>query len=362
MSKIFKIQSSIREYEIEIVKNITSSISGIYSECIIDKNVNNLWKNLSFKAPIVIDAIETNKTLIVVGGIIESLRERGATRKSVVLSIGGGIVQDVSTFAISSYMRGINWVYVPTTLLAMVDSCIGGKSSINVGKYKNIAGNFYPPQKVIVDVNFCKTLTEQQLIEGLFEAVKICYAHSELKFQTYLSLVSFQSSSLINIDLEKIVILSLATKKEFIEKDEFDNDIRLLLNFGHTFGHALEGASNFKISHGIAVGLGMLCAHHLSRSLGLLQVRNRKVDDLLDHIFTLLQKVIDLPLMIKDIDMMVALEKFQSDKKHSTKEYVAILFDNDGSLCRYKFSKNESNNNFILEAFNLLAGIENEIQ
>ena len=148
----------------------------------------------------------------------------------------------------------------------------------------------------------------------------------------------------------------------FIEKDEFDNDIRLLLNFGHTFGHALEGASNFKISHGIAVGLGMLCAHHLSRSLGLLQVRNRKVDDLLDHIFTLLQKVIDLPLMIKDIDMMVALAKFQSDKKHSTKEYVAILFDNDGSLCRYKFSKNESNNNFILEAFNLLAGIENEIQ
>ncbi len=358
MQEIFNIHSSVSKYSVEIERGgINKFIEKINSEqIIIDEKVYDLWPSLKISAPIFIRAIEQNKTLLSVANLIESLREHGATRDSIVIAIGGGITQDISTFCASSYMRGIKWHYAPTTLLGMVDSCIGGKSSINVGQFKNIAGNFFPPESIYIDVNFCKTLTEQQLIEGLFEAVKICYAHSEEKFNKYLSLVNLENS-LYDLNFKEIVGLSLKAKKHFIEEDEFDNGIRLLLNFGHTFGHAIEGAGDYSIPHGIAVGLGMISAYELSLTLGLIDANNKKANKLISHVIQMLERVDDLSPTLEKIDMRIALEKFLSDKKHTNDSLVVILYDIDGNLVRKKIEKSEYNMQLILKAFNHLKGI-----
>ncbi len=161
----------------------------------------------------------------------------------------------------SVYMRGLQWAYIPTTLLAMCDSCIGGKSSINVGPYKNLVGTFHPPAAIMIDPGLVSTLSLEQTVSGLVEACKICYCRGTAAFQEYLDLKP--SPSMTEGQIEQAVLLSLSSKKWFIEIDEFDRAQRLLLNFGHTFGHAIEGASHFRISHGIAVGVGMLCAIRL---------------------------------------------------------------------------------------------------
>ena len=358
MSEIFSIQSSIKSYEVKIARGEAVDLLVAYPDLVVvDEKVKKLWSSLPFQQTIQVEAIEENKTMHKSAEIIESLRALGATRKDTMLAMGGGIIQDVATLSASLYMRGINWVYIPTTLLGMVDSCIGGKSSINVGQYKNIAGNFYPPSLIVVDTDFCRTLEEQQLVEGLCEAVKICYAHSEEKLDRYLSLVDV-SSNLHQLPFDEIVHLSLLTKKEFIEEDEFDEGTRLLLNFGHTFGHALEGASQFVIRHGVAVGLGILCAYRLSLSLTNLQSGNDKSLKLISYIKSILTKVPNLKETVAQVNMTQALERFKSDKKHSKDNYVMILFDDNGTLCRLPAEKSSINEQLILETFE---GLKNEI-
>jgi 3-dehydroquinate synthase len=354
MSEIFNIHSSLKSYPVLIdTGNINSFLEDSHLEIIIDQKVHSLWPSLKVTNPILLEALEKNKTLDTVASLIESLREKSITRSSCIIAIGGGIVQDLSTFSASSYMRGIKWIYAPTTLLGMMDSCIGGKSSINVGKYKNIAGNFYPPEKIIIDVNFCQTLNEQQLVEGLCEAAKICYAYSFEQFNLYLSKINIDHN-LHQLDFVELVTLSLKTKQKFIEEDEFDNGIRLLLNFGHTFGHALEGASNFLVSHGIGVGLGIIAAYKMSLELGLISHNIIKCDNMLQHINFLLSKVENLSTIVDTINMEEALIKFKSDKKHEKHHFIAILYDEHGKLIRHKFAKTEATEQMILNAFNAL--------
>ena len=186
------------------------------------------------------------------------MRELGANRATHLIAIGGGVIQDIVTFCASVYMRGLRWTYMPTTFLSMADSCIGGKSSINVMGYKNLVGNFYPPSQVLIDVDFVDTLDAEKVVGGLFEAAKICYARSYGEFAAYLA---EHPASKMSLDVAHVVIVrALRTKKWFIEIDEFDKKERLLLNFGHTFGHAIEAGGDFSVPHGIAVGLGMLVA------------------------------------------------------------------------------------------------------
>ncbi len=160
MSVSFDIQSSNKIYKVAIredllTKNLFEASNDLI---IIDAHVLDLYPTLHAKNLIPIPALESSKTLDTVSYVIEQLRSKGAHRKSHLIAIGGGIIQDIATLVASLYMRGISWSYYPTTLLGMVDSCIGGKSSINVGKYKNIAGNFYPPQVITIEPHFCNTL------------------------------------------------------------------------------------------------------------------------------------------------------------------------------------------------------------
>jgi len=336
MSELFKIEikSSLKPYTVRIGRDIVAPAVGAVSAVqIMDRRVASLFKTLRRPECIEIEALESDKTLITVANIITQLRDGGATRQSHVVALGGGIIQDVATFAASSYMRGIPWTYCPTTLLGMVDSCIGGKSSINVGPYKNIAGNFYPPEEILIDTIFYDTLHPDQKIDGLCEAVKICFAGGDGPFAEYVTRV--ESDGIPTSEgLPEMIHLVLSTKKKFIEEDEFDQGIRLLLNFGHTFGHAIEGGCQYAISHGVAVGLGMLAAITMSQQDFGLDPMNARVQQLGGYVRQLLRQVDGLASHLEALDVPATLACFKSDKKHTQDQFAMILINPDGYLTR----------------------------
>ncbi|OIQ85896.1 2-deoxy-scyllo-inosose synthase [mine drainage metagenome] len=333
MSESFEIHSSLQNYGIRIGTELIESIFAGDDDFVIlsDAGLVRHWPQLVHPRNISIVAEEEAKTLDTVAQVIEKMRNLGANRQSRMIAIGGGIVQDIATFCASSYMRGIKWVYFPTTLLGMVDSCVGGKSSINVGQYKNIVGNYYPPREIIIDTNFCRSLPLTQKVAGQCEAAKICFAHRGDAFDRYLALAS-APDLFDEAVLGKVISLSLRTKKEFIEEDEFDQGVRLLLNFGHTFGHAIEGASHFAISHGVAVGLGILAALHFSVETGTAKERSPRAAALADHMKWLLRQVPNLAEDVAALSPADALFRFKSDKKHRKDQYAMILVDDEGYL------------------------------
>lgn len=297
--------------------------------------------------PIVIAADETAKSLDRMTDLIVALRDRGATRGTTLVAIGGGVVQDAAAFAASVYMRGLQWVYVPTTLLSMTDSCIGGKSSINVGKYKNIVGTIHPPQRVVVDPGLAGTLSAEQVAAGLCEAAKICLCRSDADINRYMALGPSVHSS--PADLEKVVELSLGGKKWFIEVDEFDRAERLILNFGHTFGHALEAASHFGVSHGIAVGLGMLAAIDMAVALDP-QTETSEIAAFRRHIGALLTSVHGLDDVLATVDLDVLMNAFDADKKHGRDVYAVILPNAQGRIERRLLPRTEETRHALQQA------------
>ena len=318
---------------------------------LVDNELPALFPWLDRQDCIRIAAREDAKNLATVADVIERMREMGANRQSHLLAIGGGIVQDVATFVASSYMRGVDWTYCPSTLLGMVDSCIGGKSSLNVGPYKNIAGNFYPPGRVLIDTDFCATLPTVQKIEGLCEAVKICYCSQDQSFENYLAQAQTNDLLAGSSQLNEVIGLSLQTKKAFIEADEFDNGVRLLLNFGHTFGHAIEGASAYRISHGVAVGLGMLCAARFSEINEWIDANQPRMRGLVDYVRSLLIPLTQLQDALQAMTPQEAFSCFLSDKKHQKDKFVLIVFDRNGFLERRIVSSSAENMASIASVF-----------
>jgi 3-dehydroquinate synthase len=298
---------------------------------------------------IAIDATEQAKSLDQLPGIIIKLRDAGATRQTLLVAVGGGVIQDIATFCASIYMRGISWVYLPTTLLGMVDSCIGGKSAINVGPYKNIVGNFYPAEEILIDPVLTETLDNEQKLAGLCEAAKICYARGHDVFIRYLALRP--GLNMKQRELAKLIELSLLAKKWFIEMDEFDQNERLLLNFGHTFGHAIEGATQFRITHGVAVGVGILAAiYHARIIFGADEVPDRAIA-LETHIRFLLAQVAGLPGVLATIDPDDLFDRFGADKKHSPSAYSIVGLSHDGSLKIYKLPCGQESKAVIRQIF-----------
>jgi 3-dehydroquinate synthase len=280
---------------------------------------------------IYVTAVEGSKSLEQAAPIIVKLRELGAHRRTHLLAIGGGIIQDVATFVASIYMRGIPWSYLPTTLLGMVDSCVGGKSSINVYGYKNLVGNFYPPTEVIIDLDFLRSLNAEQMIGGLCEAAKICYARSAEEFEGYLT--DAPAINMSPTQAERIVIRSLRGKQWFIEIDEFDQKERLLLNFGHTFGHAIESGTEFRISHGVAVGLGMVVAEEYAKQQVLLTPAGvESIRRLTSHVEKLLKELPQLADELRNLDIGLITEKFDNDKKHQADRYRIVVPKGNGAL------------------------------
>ena len=340
VSSRFSIQSSTGSYDVEIA-------SGLYRQfmqqgqkliAICDERFANDFKQASIPA-IALRSDETVKSLNAIPDIITQLRKAGTARDTLLLAVGGGIVQDVSAFCAAIYMRGLEWMYMPTTLLGMADSCIGGKSSINVGEYKNIVGTFNPPRRVVIDPSFVKTLSPEQIAAGMIEAAKICYCRGIDSWNAYMA--NNPSATMTEDGFAGVISTSLAAKKWFIETDEFDKGERLLLNFGHTFGHALEGASHYRVSHGIAVGVGMLCALELEQRLGVNYSAQPHVAVMRKHIEELLGLVVDLPAALEGVTAPDLFDRFSSDKKHKSDGYRVVVVAPDGSVVLKALPKND---------------------
>lgn len=350
MSDYFKVVSSSGNYGVQIGYGLLDTyISNTPQQIIIcDRFFASTYQARDLKV-ISIEASEVAKSLDQMSQVIVDLRRLGANRTTKLVAIGGGVIQDIVTFVASVYMRGLKWDYMPTTLLGMVDSCIGGKSSINVGDYKNLIGNFYPPQDIFVDLQFVATLNTEQKAAGLFEAVKICFAHTGDAFERYLALDVDTESTLSKFN--DAIELSLHTKRWFIEIDEYDQKERLLLNFGHTFGHAIEGSCDFSIPHGIAVGLGMLAAIELARLNGHFTELPWRVEQLRNYASGLMASLTDLPVWAKKVKLNELMDRFGADKKHSDTHYMVIVPDTSGHLIRLALEKNTSNSELLLSAF-----------
>ena len=195
---------------------------------------------------------EASKSLDGFGKLLQTMLDHGFSRKDCVVAVGGGVVGDLSGFAASAYMRGIDFYNIPTTLLSQIDSSIGGKTAINFGNVKNIVGAFYQPKKVLIDPDLLKTLPPRQISNGLAEAVKMSLTSDRELFELF-------ETGDIEKNLDKIIIRSLNIKKNVVEQDEKETGLRKILNFGHTVGHGIESSEGMsELYHGECVALGMI--------------------------------------------------------------------------------------------------------
>lgn len=195
---------------------------------------------------------EASKSLEVFGQLLQTMLDHGFSRKDCVVAVGGGVVGDLSGFAASAYMRGIDFYNIPTTLLSQIDSSIGGKTAINFGGVKNIVGAFYQPKKVLIDPDLLKTLPPRQIANGLAEAIKMSLTSDKALFELF-------ENQDVESSLDEIIIRSLNIKKSVVEQDEKESGLRRILNFGHTVGHGIESSEGMsELYHGECVALGML--------------------------------------------------------------------------------------------------------
>jgi 3-dehydroquinate synthase len=334
------IRSSMGCYPVKVASDsFAASLPGRGASAIIADEFFRPALQRSRTPVIFVAATEASKSLDAAPEIIEKIRIAGANRQTNLVAIGGGVVQDLSAFIASVYMRGLTWSYMPTTVLAMVDSCIGGKSSINVGPYKNLIGTFHPPESVLIDPALARTLPAEERAGGLIEAAKICFCRGEQSFARHLSFGP--SIDMSTEGLQQVILNSLEAKQWFIENDEFDRRERLLLNFGHTFGHAIEGASGFAIPHGIAVGLGILCAIEFERQRDVCYFAIPQVAMLERHIHKLLNAVPDSRLAwpLAAISGRDIMERFYSDKKHGAAHFTLILIAQSGRVALRKMER-----------------------
>ncbi len=236
-----------------------TNVSAIYLE-----NLKSQLKKLNFEVYYyIIPAGELSKSLNTVENIYEKLSSDLISKNDIIISLGGGVVSDISGFVASTYKRGIKLVNIPTSFLAMIDASIGGKNAVNLNSGKNLVGNFYFPDLILIDYSFLSTLPKKELHSGISEAIK-CGAIFDSKLFSILEKEKFEDN------IESIIYKSISVKKKLVEKDQFDSGKRMLLNFGHTIGHAVESLCRYKnISHGEAVSIGMNTITKISEKLGL---------------------------------------------------------------------------------------------
>ena len=276
--QVIKVHSAIRDYEVNFYDSF--DFFAAFEEIpnrfyVIDSNVwelyrNSLFSSLDLQMVMVLPIEEERKNLYTVMEVYDALMLRSAKRNMTMISIGGGIVQDITGFAASTLYRGINWIFVPTTLLAQADSCIGSKTSLNYKNYKNLVGSFFPPNQIFLSPGFTKTLKNEDYFSGLGEVVKLHLMGGEQLAHELMSnlpaLTGRENTAALLLAIEK----SLAVKLSYMQDDEFDMGKRNLLNFGHCFGHAVESTSAFAIPHGQAVIIGMMFANVVAKNRDLM--------------------------------------------------------------------------------------------
>lgn len=294
-----------------------------------DQNIYKLYKNFLFDLQsklknteiLVLKTGENNKHLRNTYNIYERLIKLGIDRKSVIIALGGGVVGDFAGFIASTILRGVSLIQIPTTLLAMVDSSIGGKVAVNINIGKNMIGTFYQPDIVLCNVNFLKTLPEKEWICGLAEMCK----HSLLNKRTYVSFKKFilEDPNYTQWDIkiwQKLIYESIKVKGSIVSKDEKESNLRSALNLGHTVAHAIESLTNYKkFSHGEAVSRGLVTALILSKKK--LNFSDKQFKEILN-----LMMLLKLPLNTAGFSDKEIWKHLQYDKKsqYNTIKYIYL--------------------------------------
>ena len=350
-----KVKTKNHPYNVIVGNNLTKDLIKIFKDnlinfdkclLVIDKEVpKNFIKKINFlfkkknKFIYLFNSSEINKNYKTVNKLLDILLKNNFHRNDCLISIGGGITGDVSAFAASIFKRGIKFINIPTTLLAQVDSSIGGKTGINTKYGKNLVGSFYQPSLVISDTNFLKSLPKREIICGYAEILK----HALIKNKEFFTYLDKNAEKILNLKkpfLEKAISKSCIIKKKIVEKDEKEKDLRQILNFGHTFAHAFEATKNYskKLNHGEAVLLGIICAAKFAH-----QHNKIKKDDykkIINH-----YKKLKLPLKIKNFFIKKNINKIllfmKKDKKNINDKINLVLLYKIGSTnynCKFSIS------------------------
>ena len=259
----FLIKSFPVDYEVifnSSLYNIKKILRKKRTFLILDKNIYNyynyIFKKFNKKKIFLVKSVEINKTDKFSKKLIDFFLKNQVNKIDHIITIGGGIVQDITGYACSIYKRGIPWIYYPTTCLGMTDSCIGGKVGINYGNAKNLLALFSAPKKVIININFLKSLPQEDLVSGLGESLRLHITGGSFSFSEFNKNIQKAFNRNYSV-LLKIIKNSLAVKKLVVEEDEYELNIRRSMNFGHSFGHAFEILCKHQIPHGISVVIGM---------------------------------------------------------------------------------------------------------
>ena len=334
---VIKVHSAIRDYEVnfsgefDFLAELETIPNRFY---VIDSNVWELYRdsqfsNLNHQLVMVLPIEEDRKNLGTVMEVYDALMARSAKRNMTMISIGGGIVQDITGFAASTLYRGINWIFVPTTLLAQADSCIGSKTSLNYKKYKNLIGTFFPPNKIFLCPRFTNTLKDEDYFSGLGEVIKLHLMGGEKLAKELMVNLPILTGRNDPSSLLTAIEKSLAVKLSYMQDDEFDTGKRNLLNYGHCFGHAVESTTGFSVPHGQAVIIGMMFANIVAKNRGLLSTDMFKEI----HSQVLLPALVSLPSKMQlDTDTLFAAMKM--DKKRTGDGLVMVMLVNGYEMCK----------------------------
>lgn len=315
---------------------------------IVDRNIIRYYKKelggILNKYPVLaVEASEAHKTLDYADVIIRKLISGNIKKNHIIVAIGGGIIQDIAGFVASILYRGIDWIFYPTTLLAQCDSCIGSKTSINIGGYKNQAGNFYPPMHIFLNTAFLGTLSSADIKSGLGEIIKVHLLDGVGSFNY---IINNYDRSLKDLKIMKSFIFrSLNIKKKIIELDEFDKGYRNIMNYGHTFGHALESITNYRLCHGQAVTIGMDLSNYLSYKNGYISERMYlKMGDLLKKNWPKYD--------ISGSNVNLFLRMLTRDKKNTNNNIKAILTRGPGRMFKAELTTDAATKRNITAYFN----------
>lgn len=341
------IESHMGPYEVKfgnLMQKLKNEVSDL-DVILIDKKVASLYAKTLGLPPsrmIEIEAKESNKSLDKIPDLIENILLVGFSRKGRIISIGGGITQDISCFIASTLFRGVEWLFVPTTLLAQADSCIGSKSSINVRKYKNQMGTYYPPGEILLDPDFLGTLKKDEIHSGIGEIIKVHIISGWSDFSKLEKNINqiYEDRELLLHFVHRALII----KQTKIEADEFDRGIRLVMNYGHTIGHAIEGATDYAIPHGIAISLGMDAANFLAMKSGIMKPSD----------FSRLHQVIRrnyLHYSSAEVPLEPFFENLVRDKKNTDGKVTFILGPLPGDLDRHPLPLDQGIKSILKEFF-----------
>jgi 3-dehydroquinate synthase len=307
------------EYPVQTVDSVAEACDGLPDDAfvLVDSTVLRLYPTIeAHRSCLGVDATEEAKSFDQIGTVLQAMISAGVRRSTVVVAIGGGIVQDVASFCASILYRGIPWTFLPSNLLSQADSCIGSKTSINFRGYKNLLGGFYPPNRVVICQEFLTTLSDADIRSGLGEILHYVVIEGESAFARFQAL-SGRALSGDRSGLPELIGQSLGIKAKMVEIDEFDRGPRRVFNYGHSFGHAMEAASGYRIPHGIAVAKGIDLANELAVELGLLC---REDNERIRKVSQTIHKVESFEL--KPEEIIAALLR---DKKNKPGSYGLIL-------------------------------------